>query len=145
MRLSDAIRLGSMLRPQARGGFASVQVRGWRGWFLGERTMGSCALMAAAEAVGRERWTDVLDIWPEWMRLKAVCPVTGAWNSVFSVVWRLNDTHRWTREQIADWIETIEVASGLRADGDGTDVADARAPSPDHPEGGDREKEFVSS
>lgn len=24
------------------------------------------------------------------------------------VVWDLNDGHRWTREQIADWVQTIE-------------------------------------
>jgi predicted nucleic-acid-binding protein len=28
--------------------------------------------------------------------------------SLEHIVWHLNDKHKWTREQIAEWVETIE-------------------------------------
>jgi hypothetical protein len=31
------------------------------------------------------------------------------------VIWRLNDVDKWTREQIADWVETIEQAQSQPA------------------------------
>lgn len=109
MRLSEAIRLGSMIRPQ---GFERLYVDG-----------GSCAAGAALEAVGR--WKDgmfALGLWgaigqeinafpglPPLHRQE--CPtcqggvMMGDW---YSALIHLNDHHRWTREQIADWVEKVE-------------------------------------
>ena len=110
MRLSEAIRLGAMLRPQT----------------FNERLTkrGSCAWGAALETVG---CVEVGTPWP------AVAPVALAWwpwafrvdsstlvaspcacGGELSATWaagiivHLNNKHRWTREAIADWVETIE-------------------------------------
>lgn len=99
MRLSEAIRLGAMLRPQAFGVI-----------FDGS---GTCALGAAYEAIGklhRMEECDAREDWPWLKNDKLVCPECGGspgfGPSVISA--HLNDNHLWTREQIADWVETIE-------------------------------------
>jgi hypothetical protein len=128
VKLSEAIRLGAMIRPQA---FT----------VLFQRAGGSCALGAAVEASsictrerfivteGSESTVDVLVAYLEIRRalmvrfpvLKALasCPVTGecpvecqyySFGKVRAIIEHLNDDHRWTREQIADWIETVEAA-----------------------------------
>ena len=117
MKLSEAIRLGAMLKPQANGGYA------------GE---GSCALLAAADALGiatvfdvragrylvdyvvlERRYPFLLDIVdsPVHTFLRARAPIMR------DVIWHLNDSCGWTREQIADWVETIERAQDAEAVG----------------------------
>lgn len=113
LRLSEAIRLGSMLGPQSFG-------------TLFCEDGGSCALGAALRAIGS-------DISPHWKAIgpklplllaRADHPFNDAIQSVYvsrvdqqsevyegtlwSVIVSLNNTHRWTRERIADWVETIE-------------------------------------
>lgn len=44
---------------------------------------------------------------PEIMR-PVVNPVTGYLASLWNTVITLNDEQKWTREQIADWIETLD-------------------------------------
>lgn len=39
---------------------------------------------------------------------KVKCPVTGRQGPLSNVVITLNDHHGWTREQIADWLETLD-------------------------------------
>src|SRR6476646_3622342 len=104
MKLSEAIRLGAMLRPQAFG-FAFSKG-------------GSCALGAAQEAMGiksssfrcfeESPW---YPIFRYFIAIQAQCPACGLKvTDSFSVflIPHLNDTHRWSREQIADWLETLE-------------------------------------
>ncbi len=106
MKLSEAMRLGAMLKPQGFGAMINV----WGG---------TCALGAVADAVGQElvwppAWCPILDVL--WLRTRypildmfAIDPVIpGAYSgrlSLADVIVRLNDDHRWTRERIADWIE----------------------------------------
>lgn len=98
MRLSEAIRLGSMLKPH---GFGFVALR------ADHQT--SCAFEAAKEASGGKIDESVDLLWPFLKRL-TVCPECGSKEThgagIISV--HLNDNHRWTRERIADWVETIE-------------------------------------
>ena len=99
MKLSEAIRLGAMLRPQT---FAS---------FFGDD--GSCAIGAASEAaglrVGRAVDVDGLrKMWAPIWAIKAQCPVCDKRRGVASIIGHINDDHRWTRDQIADWVESIE-------------------------------------
>lgn len=99
MKLSDAIRLGAMLRPQVRGDY----------FFAG----GSCAMGAAAEACGIVSSRDPrLLAFEEKTRCDLallLCPACGAPSRTgTNVVIHLNDLHHWTREQIADWVETVE-------------------------------------
>ena len=95
LRLSEAIRLGSMIRPQAFG-------------ILFDNT-GSCAWGAAQEAIGMqgENWADLPSEWRDlWIE-------SHSWlqcNKMFDIrmIAHLNDDHRWNREQIADFVETVE-------------------------------------
>ena len=106
MKLSDAVRLGSMMKPQA---------------FFGNDNAGTCALGAAAEAVGiphhysGKNYND-----PDYGKLRMEFPIlsierdcpcgvcTFKGRLLMDIIWFLNDTHRWTRERIADYIETVE-------------------------------------
>ena len=108
MKLSEQIRLGAMLKPQAFGMLRRpVDWPPVLGDVLGLRaTEGTCAYGAAMDAgyVGA-----AIDY------VAAACPVRGhdycthvVRPYVMSVVMHLNDHHRWTREAIADWVETIE-------------------------------------
>lgn len=97
MKLSEEIRLGAMLRPQAFGHLIADGA--------------TCAIGAACEAIGQlccgfpVQW--------EWAHSQA--PVTclacakPIWSVALTIV-HLNNDHRWTRERIADWLETVEAA-----------------------------------
>lgn len=100
MKLSIAIRLGAMLRPQAKELFFSGG--------------GSCAMGAAIEAVGgncsgsMQTFNDVLNHWPWLNTLIIACPETGERRSAFSIIGDLNDVCCWDRERIADFVDSIE-------------------------------------
>jgi hypothetical protein len=102
MRLSEAIRLGAMLKPQYHGDL-------WSG--DGRR---SCAYGAALDAIGRGHACRVArELPPAWLELGArpeTCPACQIAMPATSVVTHLNDKHEWTRERIADWLEPIERA-----------------------------------
>lgn len=103
MRLSQAIRLGSMLRPQLFGHYGNE--------------IGTCALGAALDAVGALD-PNTLQIPKEHfpvLDLDVVdgCPACGHMSkftrtTVQSVIVHMNDGHKFTREFIADWVETVE-------------------------------------
>lgn len=116
MKFSEAIRLGAMIRPQAFFTLFDLE------------TQSSCALGAAAEAIG------VLDLTAQnrfienaktlvprewkWAKQTVECPECGTdWVSecflgsdVQGVLVHLNNDHRWTRERIADWVALLEEA-----------------------------------
>ena len=96
MKLSEAIRLGAMLKPQGTGST------------FGDKT---CALGAALEAVGctdkNSGWFPVYDIFPI-ARVSVQRPIDGERMLLGTACWSTNDKYGWTREQIADWVETIE-------------------------------------
>ena len=98
MKLSEAIRLGAMVGPQVTDGRT----------YDGD---GSCALGAAMIATGHrgECYALVLDYFTLSQSLVEQ-PVTREQMMALSAVRELNDRHRWTREQIADWVDTIERA-----------------------------------
>ncbi len=96
------MRKGADIRPQCFGTYVQDGA--------------SCALAAVAEGVGgridlidRVGAIDVLlelraDLHAAADRTGAMdCPVEGC--SRFAWISHLNDDHRWTREQIADWLE----------------------------------------
>ncbi len=105
LTLSEAIRLGSMNRPQ--GFYNLLTAEG-----------GTCALGAALDAVGQLNAAATsllltgdapqLDQW-EPPNQTQHCPACGGTSIHLSwMIAHLNDTERWTREQIADWVETLE-------------------------------------
>lgn len=91
MKLSEAIRIGSTLAPQGFGRYKDVAGR-------------TCALGAAqaASALRNEIVENGSECAP------SPCECYGTIYPVESVIIHLNDHHRWTREQIADWVETVE-------------------------------------
>lgn len=98
LKLSEAIRLGSMMRPQCFEDYY--------------RNGGSCALGAALEAVGHPFGNNhpgrEEDRWPILLTVDAMpCP-EHCGQPMFNAITHLNDFHRWPRERIADWVESIE-------------------------------------
>ena len=100
MKLSEAIRLGSMMKPQA---FRAFYING-----------GSCALGAACDAIGINAL--IMSEWPiAWRTFLddfRLCPECGHETKPgqLHTISHLNDSHRWTRERIADYVETVELA-----------------------------------
>lgn len=113
MRFSEAIRLGSMLHPQCFGSLYR-RLDGTTGAIIA-----SCAIGAVYTALGYTALggiTTEFDFLP-WMKLVSVkCPECGSEphpSVSMQTVTHLNDTHHWTRERIADWVESLE--SGAEA------------------------------
>jgi hypothetical protein len=110
MKLSDAIRKGSKLNPQ---GFGTLK------FSMDGRT---CALGAALDGIEYAFDPSALHMkairksWPEVMN-KAVCPChkekpkkfpdCGVPDSLSHIIVHLNDDHKWTREAIAEWIDSL--------------------------------------
>lgn len=96
MKLSEAIRLGAMLKPQGFGHGSGYP-----------HASATCALGAAYEASDcGAGWASLEKRFPVVNALPLKCPTCGKANP--GMVPHLNDDHRWTREQIADWVESIE-------------------------------------
>ena len=75
-----------------------------------KRGDGRCAIGAAFLAIGRGEEEDYSRIGEAWPMAygDVVNPITGESHVLFGVIRELNDNHEWTRERIADWVETIE-------------------------------------
>lgn len=103
MELSEAIRVGAKLRPR----------QAFYEWF--DKSGGSCVLGAAMEAVGVARFPDTYayhgkcpDSW-KWTTREGQCPACEEErDQIQSLLRHLNNDHRWTRERIADWVESEE-------------------------------------
>jgi hypothetical protein len=50
---------------------------------------------------------------------KLNCPDCGAYTQLYYILVDLNDDHGWTREQIADWLETLDIDITLVAESSG--------------------------
>lgn len=113
MKLSEAIFMGSLLRPQIHGAYLTKD--------------GSCALGAALEATGTKPWD--LDVYVVGdahrrvayerfppLRSMVKCPdcpcrfnLPTPTYELSHIIIHLNDAHLWNREKIADWVaENIE-------------------------------------
>lgn len=111
IQMSEAMRLGAMIEPQTFG-----SLRGAFG--------GSCAIGSALRAVGisandANYSLAIVTCWP-WLK-ERTCKYPGADPAfmgikpgddieVYRAIWLLNDADHWTREQIAEWIASIEPA-----------------------------------
>jgi len=100
--MSEAIREGAKLGPQAFGT-----------WRIDNRT---CVMGAASEAVfgpHLENGVSLVDLWPYIGKNSARCPECKDEDYLSCVMVHLNDEHRWTREQIADWLYAEEEKLGF--------------------------------
>ena len=106
MRLSEAMRLGAKVCPQAFG-------------FTEDRDGGRCALGAAfhtefgnadwvTKVVGGRLSSTQNERWPVLaVMAEPPCPC----RSTIQVEWavaHLNNDHKWSREAIAEWVEVVE-------------------------------------
>lgn len=142
MKLSEAIRLGSMMKPQNFGEFYGHRLRIERTasfpWFRLRFAETSCAVGAAFQASGagfkevvykkgaviasfREgtvtrvltkdetthQWIHPVEWDAIWYR-ETVCPQCQRVEPIYRLIPHLNDKHHWTRERIADYVETLE-------------------------------------
>jgi hypothetical protein len=101
MKLSTAIREGAKLRPQAFGVFFDFKSPDYI------EPCASCAMGAAFEATTNYICSDL-----RLSHLEAFYPelkIEKVWDKSIGNLWGhitlLNDERRWTREQIADWLE----------------------------------------
>lgn len=109
MKLSEAIRMNGMMKPQ---GFGTGSIKSLDA---------PCAIGGALQSVGRQiavfleaNFREFRDEWPFVANL-AHCPACkgNISREIVELVWHLNDYHCWTRSQIADWVETIEPDQSL--------------------------------
>lgn len=113
---SEAIREGAKLRPQA---FDDPDEK--------TRNGNSCAIEAGLEAIrGRYRRADSDSVYNfitllfPYLDNRTKCPASECGGGRFAyigslrmLIWHLNDTHKWTREAIADWLESEEEKLGF--------------------------------
>lgn len=107
MKLSEAIKEGAKIRPQSFGQFF--------GGTDNPHEITSCAIGAAYEAAcGMASIRDANDGLVELGKAVHVDfksyvtePLFGRNLGLYRTIIMLNDDSKWTREQIADWLETI--------------------------------------
>lgn len=104
MKLSEAMREGAKLRPKAIGYLFD---KGEDGQIC------SCAIGAAMECArgfSNELWgagmDDAKEIFPQLKEFISG-PVDGINRSIATTIINLNDSRDWSREEIADWLESI--------------------------------------
>jgi hypothetical protein len=111
MRLSEAIRLGAMISPQTRGYFFRRAVSDK------ESVVATCALGAAALAVGGPVFSFAHSAYDTWPILAFAVPEAELPSGIArsrrslrlaDVIIMLNDKERWTRTEIAGWVERFE-------------------------------------
>lgn len=100
LKLSEALRLGAMGTKQSYGSWHDTDAEG--------NDM-MCALSTAWYALTGHKGNDASGSpLADLLSDKQVRhPVEGGHSDIMSVVINLNDTHRWTRPAIADWLESI--------------------------------------
>lgn len=101
MKLSEAIRVGSKMHPQAFGNLRDSD--------------GTCAVGAALEATNTFG-VPIYETFPILTTLGLSCPFCPSPKSIMGndcvkfgqIIAHINDVHRLSREAIAEWVETIE-------------------------------------
>ena len=125
LRLSEAIVLGSVKHPQKFGGFLDSDAHG---------VTATCGIVAALDAIGiidsavNAKETICADkVFPILRHKVSGCPECkklhhhDEWlfpvtlDTVAAVIMHLNDDHRWSRPQQAEWVRQIEESVQLEA------------------------------
>jgi hypothetical protein len=105
MRLSEAIMMNGMTKPQGFGVDSMYSLDA------------PCAIGGALQAVGeRQQYSVVGEVWP-WTEENdhIICPLCKypvPAEQTVAVLFHLNDIHKWTRAQIAEWVASIEPREG---------------------------------
>ena len=109
MRLSEAIRLGPTVCPAIYG----PVFEDWEKVRKGE-PCGACRMGATAFVAGYRNTLEQGEMF-RWMRLqwpmlntRAKHPVDGITHELEGLIIDLHEVYRWSADQIADYVETIE-------------------------------------
>ncbi len=104
MKLSEAIREGCKYGPKAEGAYER-HLEGDKWEF--------CAMGAACRAVNMDSGIGQLHYkWP-YITNEVPHPISGKIRGLNEQIAVLNDEDGWSREAIAEWVETIERKLGL--------------------------------
>lgn len=117
LRLSEAIRLGAMLDPQGFGLVSRMELDTTCAWEAALKALGVINLPHPVCCTDLEFSSYIKEHFNWVVTNQSLCPAgckkVGPFRPmslIASVIIHLNDVHHWTREQIADWVETVEPA-----------------------------------
>lgn len=108
LTLADAIREGAKQTTQCKGEYVRVLFSS----ATHEPQYEACALGAAAIGIGLKKLTGnaidsgLITVYPELSEVVTTCPVCRWDCTLYAAVAHLNDMHDWTREAIADWLDS---------------------------------------
>ncbi len=121
MTLSEAIRLGATLKPQGKGEGsihhdseatcawgAAIQASGVGFHFERAVHFDQAPMRAAAGPSEFIKVYDIPDEWKVMARFRTECPRCSTKDQVYRLIAHLNDDHGLTRQEIADWIDSIQ-------------------------------------
>ena len=98
MKLSEAIILGSLSTTQRFDPYGTEQAL--------------CVIQTAVYASGNgyigDMYRELWKAWPWTANQQAIHPVTGRHVTITRILYSLNDSYRWPRPRIAEWVKTIE-------------------------------------
>ena len=123
LKLSEAIRIGSLKSRQGFGFYR--RTRRLFGFF---KVREACTMGAALDAIESPRigeYNFFCRTFPITMTVAhcPACPSGSSLKTLGTVIIELNDQHRWTRERIADFVESVENAQSANA-GNAQSVSD---------------------
>lgn len=131
MKMSEAIRLAGMLHPQHYGGSYGFDIKG--------NVKSTCAVAGAQIAAGlrvnehgyiidKDQATAWMRFFDEWAAKEGYIPCPACRSSRLPVpsIVHLNDQHKWTRNQIADWLERSGIDIEIAASTNQTSETDER-------------------
>lgn len=125
MKLSEAIRAGARMGPQVKFSYVEKASDGR----IFSCALGAAGLAAFGPLFKEGKMSFALSEKFPVMRQVVICPERGSLCELAVAIVRLNDFYRWSREQIADWVESVERASEppaheLSGRGPGSEVPD---------------------
>ena len=111
MYFSEAMRIGAAMKPQTFGSYSDGH--------------GTCAIGAMWDAFNtqaqlkrQELYNNAFVFAEKELTSKEPCPACGIFREFptqpNNLIPHLNDYHKWSREAIADWLETMEVKYSIR-------------------------------
>lgn len=113
MTLADAIRFGAQKRPQTTDGsvFHLIRSGEWASCALGaawEGRGGNISEILEVDIGTKERvYTELRQGFPV-LATRVACPTDLTWETrMLRMIEWLNDHDHWTRERIAEWIDTL--------------------------------------
>lgn len=120
LRLGDAIRAGAMLAPQGYGEASARtdanETCAWGAAFQaaglkGQNVVGDVGESLRGRSGAKDTYAVVVpDSWLDIALQTSPCPMCTKTGKVMEIVTHLNDDHKLSRTEIADWVDTKETS-----------------------------------